>query len=63
MIGDHRNDVIAAHAAGMRVVFARYGYGAATLEGLTADAVIDHFAELPQALRLIWPSPAASSAR
>jgi len=54
MIGDHRNDVVAAQAAGMRVIFARYGYGAATLAGLTPDAVIDRFAELPQALRLIW---------
>ncbi|HWG79176.1 MAG TPA: phosphoglycolate phosphatase [Stellaceae bacterium] len=54
MIGDHRNDVVAAQAAGMPVVFARYGYGAATLAGLTPDAGIDRFAELPQALRLIW---------
>jgi phosphoglycolate phosphatase len=54
MIGDHRNDVVAAQAAGMPVVFARYGYGAATLAGLTADAAIDRFAELPHALRLIW---------
>jgi len=63
MIGDHRNDVAAARAAGMAVVFARYGYGAATLEGIVPDAFIDRFAELPQALRLIWQSRSAPSAR
>jgi phosphoglycolate phosphatase len=63
MIGDHRNDVAAAQAAGMPVAFARYGYGAATLAGLTPDAVIDRFAELPQALRLIWQRRAAPPAR
>ena len=63
MIGDHRNDVAAAHAAGMPAVFARYGYGAATLAGLTPDAVIDRFAELPETLRLIWQRRSAPSAR
>jgi phosphoglycolate phosphatase len=63
MIGDHRNDVAAAHAAGMPVVFARYGYGAATLDGLTPDATIDRFAELPRALRLIGRRRSAPSAR
>jgi phosphoglycolate phosphatase len=63
MIGDHRNDVAAAQAAAMPVAFARYGYGAATLAGLTPDAVIDRFAELPQALRLIWQRRAAPPAR
>jgi phosphoglycolate phosphatase len=63
MIGDHRNDVAAAQAAGMPVVFARYGYGAATLAGLTPDAVIDRFAELPQTLRLIWQRRSAPPAR
>ena len=63
MIGDHRNDVLAAQAAGMPVVFARWGYGAATLAGLEPDAAIDRFAELPEALRVIWqrrsaPEPA-----
>jgi len=63
MVGDHRNDVAAARAAGMPVVFAQYGYGAATLGGMTPDAFIDRFAELPQALRLIWQSRSAPSAR
>ena len=62
MIGDHRNDVLAARAAGMPVIFARYGYGAATLGHEAPDAVIDSFATLPAALRLIGrdrPAPAA----
>jgi phosphoglycolate phosphatase len=63
MIGDHRNDVAAARAAGMPVIFARYGYGAATLAGLEPDAFIDRFAELPEALRLIWQRRPAPSAR
>ena len=63
MIGDHRNDVLAAQAAGMPVVFARWGYGAATLAGLEPDAAIERFTELPEALRVIWqrrsaPEPA-----
>jgi phosphoglycolate phosphatase len=60
MIG---NDVVAAQAAGMPVVFARYGYGAATLAGLAPDGAIDRFAELPQALRLIWQRRSAPPAR
>lgn len=50
MVGDHRNDVLAAQGAAMPVVFARYGYGAATLDGLAPDAFIDQFIELPETL-------------
>jgi phosphoglycolate phosphatase len=63
MIGDHRNDIAAARAAGMPVVFARYGYGEATLAGLAPDAFIDRFADLPQALRLVWPRRSMPFAR
>jgi phosphoglycolate phosphatase len=55
MVGDHRNDVLAARAAGTSVIFARYGYGLATLRELVPDAVIGSFAELPQALRALRP--------
>jgi phosphoglycolate phosphatase len=54
MVGDHRNDVLAARAAGITAIFARYGYGAASLGDLHPDAVIERFAELPGALRVIW---------
>jgi phosphoglycolate phosphatase len=53
MIGDHRNDVLAARAAGTGIIFARYGYGLAGLGGLAADAAIDAFAELPRVLRAL----------
>jgi phosphoglycolate phosphatase len=53
MIGDHRNDVLAARAAGTRVIFARYGYGLATLRELAPDAMIGSFAELPRVLRAL----------
>jgi phosphoglycolate phosphatase len=58
MVGDHRNDVLAAHGAGIKAIFARYGYGAASLGALQPDAVIERFAELPGALRVIWPGAA-----
>ncbi len=39
MLGDHRNDVTAARAAGVPSIFAGWGYGAATMaEGSTAVA-------------------------
>ena len=51
MVGDHRNDVLAAAASGIPAIFARYGYGRATLGTLIPAASIDHFAELPETLR------------
>ena len=54
MVGDHRNDVLAARAAGVAAIFARYGYGAASLGTLTPDAAIDRFAALPEVLHVIW---------
>jgi phosphoglycolate phosphatase len=53
MVGDHRNDMLAAEAAGIPAVFARYGYGGATLGGFEPAAAIDRFDELPRALALI----------
>jgi phosphoglycolate phosphatase len=53
MVGDHRNDVLAARAAGVAAIFARYGYGSATLGELRPDAIIDAFSELPRALARI----------
>ncbi len=50
MVGDHRNDVLAAQGAGAAAIFARYGYGLATLGALEPAAMIDTFAELPRAL-------------
>ena len=45
MAGDHRNDVVAAHGAGVPAIFAAWGYGApAMAEG--ADAIARNFDEL-----------------
>ena len=63
MVGDHRNDVLAAQAAGIPAVFARYGYGEATLGDLVPSAAINRFAELPAALRRLWVDRSPSSAR
>jgi phosphoglycolate phosphatase len=51
MVGDHVNDILAAHAAGVRAIFARYGYGRATLGTAAPAAAIDHFSDLPAVLR------------
>jgi phosphoglycolate phosphatase len=53
MIGDHRNDVLAARNAGVAAIFAGYGYGRASLGGLEPDAAIDSFEALPAALERI----------
>ncbi len=36
-LGDHRNDVLAARGAGMKAIFASWGYGPADMAG---DAVV-----------------------
>ena len=50
MVGDHANDIAAARGAGVRVVFAAWGYGPASL-GTRADAVADRFSALPAIVR------------
>jgi phosphoglycolate phosphatase len=49
-VGDHANDLRAASRAGLRAIFARYGYGTLTPDLPKPAAIIDAFAELPQAL-------------
>ncbi len=51
MVGDNANDVKAARAVGIPVVAMSYGYPRMPVEELGADIVLDHFAELPEALR------------
>ena len=50
MLGDSRNDVAAARAAGVPVIAVAHGYGSIPAHELGADRVIAHFAELPGAL-------------
>jgi phosphoglycolate phosphatase len=51
MVGDGAQDLQAARAAGLPCVLVSFGYSAAPARTLGADRVIDHFAELPHALR------------
>jgi len=50
MIGDSIHDVEAAHGAGLPAVLVSWGYTARPASELGADAVIEHFAALPEAL-------------
>lgn len=50
MLGDSRNDVRAARAAGLPAIAIAHGYGGTPARELGADRVIESFAELPAAL-------------
>jgi phosphoglycolate phosphatase len=50
MVGDSETDVATARAAGVPVVAVSFGYTALAPFALGADALIDHFAELPATL-------------
>lgn len=53
MIGDSVNDIGCARAAGVRSVAVTYGYSGVPHAELGADALIDRFADLPDALARI----------
>ncbi|HEX6549276.1 MAG TPA: phosphoglycolate phosphatase [Gammaproteobacteria bacterium] len=55
MVGDSRNDVLAARAAGFAAIGVRYGYGGELLADSVPDAVLDSLAALP-ALLANWPA-------
>jgi phosphoglycolate phosphatase len=50
MIGDSANNPDAARNAGIPVVLVTFGYTATPVQELGADALIDHFDQLPPAL-------------
>jgi phosphoglycolate phosphatase len=54
MVGDHRNDVVAAHGAGMKVVFVTWGYGPVAM-GEGADAVVGDLPALTAAVERLVP--------
>lgn len=56
MVGDNANDVKAARGVGAPVVAVSYGYPRMPVADLRADIVIDHFGDLPQALRNLSPA-------
>jgi len=55
MIGDSRNDVAAAQAAGVPVVAVDFGYTEIPVGKLNPDRVISHFDELPAAVASLLP--------
>ena len=50
MVGDSRNDVLAARACGVPCVLVSFGYTEVPAAALGADLVIDHLDDLDQAL-------------
>lgn len=58
MVGDHRNDVLAATGAGVPCVFALWGYGPASM-GAGAAAAAERFDELPRIIAKLLPTPSA----
>ena len=57
MIGDNENDAAAARSAAVPLVLVRYGYARVEPESLMADALLDHFSELPGALERLGLNP------
>jgi phosphoglycolate phosphatase len=57
MIGDSENDAAAGHAASVPVLLMHYGYAQSDPQSLSPDAVVDSFAELPQALERLGLMP------
>ncbi|MBB2169590.1 phosphoglycolate phosphatase [Gluconacetobacter aggeris] len=55
MVGDHHNDIAAAEGAGVRAIFARWGYGRPDMEaGATAGG--DSIAEIPHLADQLIPA-------
>jgi phosphoglycolate phosphatase len=50
MIGDSITDLNTARAAGVPAILVSYGYTPVPVSDLGADAVLDDFAQLPDAL-------------
>jgi len=53
MVGDNHNDVAAARGAGIPVIACSYGYPHVPVAEMGADAIIDHFSDLPAVLDTI----------
>lgn len=60
MVGDATTDTGAARAAGVPVVAVSFGYNDVPIAELGADALIDHFGELPQVARRLLPQTHAA---
>lgn len=55
MVGDSRTDIDTAKAAGIPVVAVTFGYTDVHVKDLAPDRVIEHFSELPGAVRALVP--------
>jgi phosphoglycolate phosphatase len=55
MVGDHANDVKAAHGAGVKAVFVTWGYGPASM-GDDAEAVVSDLVALARAIERLVPA-------
>ena len=51
MVGDHDMDVVVSKRVGTPVIIVTYGYALADPKTLGADALIENFKELPEAIR------------
>ena len=58
MIGDSIHDVEAAHGAGLPAVLVSWGYTVKPASELGAEAVIQRFVDLPDAMAAIAGPPA-----
>mgnify|MGYP001161016501 FL=1 len=58
MIGDSPNDVQVALNAAVPVIAVSYGYRRVPAEEMGADILIDHFQQVPKALRQLGSAPA-----
>lgn len=57
MVGDSRNDVLTARAAGLPCILVSFGYTTVAARDLAADRVIDDFKDLPDAVAAIMTNP------
>jgi phosphoglycolate phosphatase len=55
MVGDSEADIDAARAAGIPVIAANFGYASVPASELGADAVLNHFDELPALIGALLP--------
>lgn len=58
MVGDHRNDLLAARGAGVRAIYAAFGYGEEDHRALGAQAAIERFDALPEAVAALFAEAA-----
>lgn len=61
MLGDTRTDLQTARAARVPCVLTSFGFAAEPLADLAADAVVDHFREVPALLERLRPAAAKTA--